>query len=284
MANSLLTPETAERFAGLELKSAGDYRVGPDAGSFIVLYGQGGAGKTTLAANACEIEPWKKGDPPNTFVLDAEGGADAISHLGDRVKVAEMYEYNQFKLVCDLVAQGKAPWKNLAFDNMSEVVNRCLASIAGNTDAPEIQEWGKMTREILYRTRQLRDAARKYGYNIFMLAWDADEKDDRGVLKKDLAFTPALRKEFPGIVTIVGHVRVLDNPNQRMLDFAPGPRTVSKFRRSADSAATKIPFQITYGLDKLPMADVLKTMKGGQDWPESKYAVAPRNAQPKQDS
>lgn len=250
-------------FAGLPIKTPADFNT-PESGAFFTVYGQGGAGKTTLVADVHKLG--------KTLHLDAEGGSEAISHLKDKLDIIEVLRYSHFDAVSRKLWAGGHGYKNVIVDNLCEIISLDLKAITGSgTDAPEIQEWGKMTRDILFATRQYRDMARQQGVNVFFLAWDSDEKDDRGVLKKDLAFTPALRKEYPGVVTVIAHVRVLDDPTKRMLDFAPGPRTVSKFRRSADSAATKVPFQITYGLDKLPIVDIIRTMRGEQEWPESKY-------------
>lgn len=230
------------------------------------MYGQGGAGKTTLAASAADSEYGAR-----YLHCDAEGGVSAVEDKSN-VEVVEIFKYADFKKLTDEVSKHDFPFKSIGFDNMVEIVGLCLEEITGNSrDQVEIQEWGKMTREILFRVRMLRDAARKNGVNVFLMAWDADEKDDRGVIKKDLAFTPALRKEYPGIVTVIGHVAVTNDPNKRMLNFAPSPRTVSKFRRAASSAAQKIPFQIYYGMDKLPMPDILAVLRGGKEWPASKY-------------
>lgn len=262
---SVITPG---EFAGLQIRKPNEMAHGTDAGYFFTLYGQGGSGKTTVAAEVYELG--------KTLLMDAEGGSEAVSHIKDpNLDIVEVFEYKQFNAMSQQLFSGQHDYKNVIVDNLVEVINLDLRQITGSgTKSPELQEWGTMTREILFKTRQYRDLARLQGVNVFFLAWDADEKDDRGILKKDLAFTPALRKEYPGVVTIIAHIRVLDDPTKRMLDFAPGPRTVSKFRRSADSAATKIPFQITYGLNNLPIVDVIRTMRGEQEWPSTRYAIA----------
>lgn len=266
---TVMTEGNAERkLAGFNIYKANELKDAA-AGFFFVLYGQGGAGKTTLAADAALLGP--------TLHLDMEGGADAISHRDD-VDVVPLYTWRDFEKMTDHLKKGDHGYTNIIVDNLVELVDMRLRSIAGNTDNIEIQEWGQMSRDVKYKTREYRDAiARKQGVNVFFLVWDADEKDDRGTIKKDLAFSPSLRKEFPGIVTIIGHVAVTNDPNRRMLNFAPGPKTVSKFRRSADSAAQEVPFNIYYGINNLPMADVIRTMKGElKKWPTSKYPAPER--------
>lgn len=258
----------ARKLGGIPLVRATDLQDVAE-GRFIVLYGQGGAGKTTLAGDACEIG--------ETLEIDCEGGGDVLRG-NKNTDIVPCYTWRDFEKVTEKLKQGEHGYKNIIVDNVSELVNLDLQRIAGK-DGPEIQEWGEMTRDILYKTREYRDSiARKQGVNVFFLAWDADEKDDKGVVKKDISFTPALRKEFPGVVTIIGHVGVLKDPNQRVLSFAPGPKTISKFRRARNVNATKIPFDIYYGLDNLPMADILRTMNGEQEWNSKRYPTPDRRA------
>jgi hypothetical protein len=203
--------------------------------------------------------------------IDAEGGTDAII---DRkgVEVVSVYNWNQYQSVTrELIQQKGSGYKTICVDNLSEIANLSLTKIAGPTQGPEIQEWGEMFREVRQKIREYRDLARLYGVNVIFCCWDADEKDDRGVMKKDLALSPALRKQVPGLTTIIGHVAVLDDPNARLLTFAAGPKTVAKFRRSRTAAAQKIPLQIRYSVDKLPLGDIIDVLKGGKEWDTKKY-------------
>ena len=234
----------------------------------MTLYGQGGAGKTTLAADLAKLGA--------TLHVDAEGGVEAISHRDD-LDFVELLSWKQFEILSKELQQGKHGYKNIIIDNLSELVTMCITQIAGPTDSPEIQEYGEMTRKINHHVRLYRDMARIQGINVIFIAWDADEKDDRGVLKKDLALTPSLRKTVPGVINVIGHVAVLDDPTKRMLNFAPGPRTVSKFRRAGNAQANEVPFQIVYDKDNLPLADVIKTVKGEQKWPATKYPAVQGN-------
>lgn len=261
--------EILRKLGGVEVRRLTGNVAASEEGAFIILYGQGGAGKTTLAASCLESE---FGSP--YLHIDAEGGLDAII---DRkgVEYVSIYNWVQFdNLTKELVREKGGGYKAICVDNLVEVYNLSLEKIAGKTDAPEIQEWGEAFREVRHKIREYRDLARKYGITVIMCAWDADEKDDRGVVKKDIALSPSLRKQVPGLTTIIGHVRVLDDPNMRMLDFASGPKTIAKFRRSRSANAQKIPFQIRYPVDKLPLGDIINVLRGGANWPTSKYPAA----------
>lgn len=258
-----MTKDNAETIAGLTIHKAGSRRY---QGVFMTLYAQGGGGKTTLAAELYKIG--------RTLYIDAEGGTDSIAHLQDEpnLDIVDVSDYKQFKRLGEKLKLDTEDYVNIVVDNLSEIIDLCEidVGIVGN-DAHDLQRYKLMTREIMRQVRLYRELSRIRGLNVIICAWDSDEKDDRGVLKKDLAFTPKLREEYPGICTIIGHVDVTNNPDLRRLNFAPGPKTVSKFKRSQDSAAMKIPYQIYYGINNLPLADIINTIKGKEDWPEKKY-------------
>lgn len=256
---TLTTDNAAQKIAGLQVRKSSEMRAN---GSFIVIYGQGGAGKTSLVAEVRKLG--------NTLLADTTKGADAISHLTD-IDCVELTKWADFDNLTKEVKKAEHGYVNIIIENVTELAEMDIARISGPVDQPEIQEWGQMTRDVLAKTREWRDIASAQGINVFFLAWDASERDERNVLKLELAFTPRLREAFPGVVTIIGHITVLNDPDKRLLTFAPGPKTVSKFRRAADAASRKVPYDIYYGLDNLPMADILRTMKGEQDWPDKKY-------------
>lgn len=260
---TILTPENATKMlAGLPIRKA--TRI--DRGIFMTLYGQGGSGKTTLSA-----ELYKVG---KTLLIDAEGGSDVLSDLEheSNLDIIDVKSYREFSSICDSLTRDLQGYENIIVDNLCEIIDLCEIhlGIIGN-DSHDLSKYKLMTREIMRRIRAFRELTRTRGINVIICCWDADEKDDRGVLKKDLAFTPALRKEYPGICTIIGHIKVLNNPEIRLLDFAPSPKSVSKFKRSRNAAAQAIPFEIYYSLKNLPLADIVSTIKAEGDWPEKKY-------------
>ncbi len=265
--------EVIAKLGGLSVKRLDGTVGASEEGMFTILYGQAGAGKTTLAAGAIESPDF--GMP--YLHVDAEGGIDAIIDRAG-VEYVSVYTWQQFENITkELIAKEGAGYKTICVDNLAEIYNMSLVKIAGKTDAPEIQEWGEAFREVRHKIREYRDLARKYGINVIFCCWDADEKDDRGVMKKDLALSPSLRKQVPGLTTIIGHIAVLDDPNMRLLSFASGPKTVAKFRRSQTAAAQKIPLQIRYNVKQLPMAAIINTLKGGAAWPSTWNAPAQPN-------
>lgn len=237
----------------------------------MALYGKAGSGKSTLASGAASAP---MGAP--VLFLDAEGGSRAVAHRPD-INVIDVASWKEIDDFTEVAKKNKdaLPWKTIVFDNMSEYLSLLVFSITGNSeDAPTQPEWGKVTLEFLTFVRTWRDISR-YGVNVIFIAWEDEEKDSIGRVKHNLHFTPKIRKEFPGMVDIIGYIEAVDrSPTQeRVVDFSTSSKTVSKFRRSQDEAALAIPFQVRYGLNVEPMADIINVLKEGKAWPTAKYTV-----------
>jgi len=241
-------------------------------GLFMGLYAQGGGGKTLLAGSVAELGA--------TCYIDAEGGSEVLDYRDEIIHYADAYSYQTFINIVNglvqLYKKGEEPFKNIIVDNMSELLDMAEDhyGIQGD-DKYDLQKYNLVKKDFLKRIRALRDIARQHDVNIILLLWDADEKDERGVLKKDLALTPKLREKFPGIVNIIGHISsVQGKPNMRQLSFEPSPKSVSKFRRSPTSSAMAVPYVIRYSYDKLPLPDIIRAIKGEKEWPKGRYETA----------
>ena len=258
---------TRDNFAKFKIRRASDMQWGV----CMALYGAAGSGKSSLAASAADSE-----DGSPLVFLDAEGGSRAIAHRDD-IEVIDVDSWKEIELFTRTAKSYSGfPWKTVVFDNMSEYLSMLNSLITGDGEAPSQPEWGKITLEFLSFIRTWRDLSKR-GINVIFIAWEDEEKDDIGRVKHNLNFTPKIRKEFPGMIDIIGYLAVVDKSatHERLLDFSPSSRTAAKFRRSQTEAALAIPFKIQYGIDKMPMSDILKVLKGGGKWPDKKYTVKP---------
>lgn len=266
-----------------------------------LLYSTAGAGKTTLAASAVDSI---YGAP--LLIIDAEGGARVVSHRAD-IDVVSITDINSAgasgfgwerikEVTNDLISSklrhisglsgrpedagaAPGPYKTVVIDNMSEMIDMCvrhvLRTISRNIEAkdrPDQNDWGKVTAEVLLFTRRMRDFARNSGCNVFFIAWEIADKNEQGqVIKNGLLFNPALARKIPGIVDMVGFLRVLSG-GERELTFEPSTRTDAKFRRNGTEVANQIPDVMRWkGKDNGPIVDMLNTFKGGVAFPAYKY-------------
>lgn len=264
-----MTVQEALKIGGVELRTN---KTTGMRGLIMALYSQGGAGKTLLAGSVAELGL--------SLYIDAEGGSEVLDYREEEIHYADCFSYLQFqKIVQGLVAlynRGEEPYKNIIVDNLSELLDMCedMHGIQGD-DRMDLQKYNLVKKEFLKRIRALRDIARKHDVNIILLLWDSDERDERKVLKKDLALTPKLREKLPGIINIIGHISAVSGkPDMRQLSFEPSPKSVSKFRRSPTSTAMAVPYVIEYSYDKLPLPDIIQAIKGEKEWPKNKYKTA----------
>ncbi len=262
-----MTTLTPSEFAGFEVKKASDTK---EDGYCILLYSRGGGGKTTFAAGADDDDA----DKPVMFI-DAEGGMKAVSDRPDidYIPVKDWREVKRLKEA--FIKEPDLPWKTIVLDNLSEIIQMSVIDIVGNAEDQVSQpKYGEMAREVLSLVRTLRDLSRYRGINVIIIAWDSIERDQAGKLKSTIEATPKLQKSLPGIVDIIGYISPIDgDPDHRKISFEPHSQTIAKFRRNRTDVASTIPLEIVYGLDNLPMSDILAALKRGKEWPEKKYTT-----------
>jgi len=225
----------------------------------ITLYGPAGHGKSTLAATAADST---YASP--VYFVDAEGGAEVLAHLN--VDYNPYYEWRDVeKFLRALKIETQIPWRTIVWDNLTELAAMNLRSIS---EEPTLPDFGIMTRNMLAFVREVRELSRRKSLNMIFTAWDVWEKSEElGGYRKDIQLTPALQRAYPGIVSIVGHLSI-NKKGQRILSFKPGPQTISKFRRTPDSLANRIPDELV----NPSLAPIFDTLLGGAPFPK-KYAL-----------
>lgn len=219
--------------------------------------------------------------------IDVENGTRSIKHLGKEpgFDVVRPSRYQGVdNILNELKTKKGAGYKGVMLDNCSELHMMIQRSVAGATDQPTQPEWGEINRIFLNMIEGFRDLAASTDMVVFLICWDVDDKQDGGKVKKHLMFTPQVQNLLPGKVDVIGHLSV--NVDQsRLLSFKQGPLTVSKFRRSLESNEAKIPLEVRFTREQRPFVDILDVIKGGKNWPSSKYPNpqqqrAPRPATP----
>lgn len=263
----VLTPPTFGKFGRFEVVSAATFQ---SSGAFMFLYARGGGGKTTLAASLHASDQ----DSP-VVIFDAEGGSKVVNDIPD----VQVIPVKTWKDLDDLEDQIKRtpvlPWKTIILDNESEFCQLCVNAVTGNEEDQVTQpEWGSVQRKMLAHVRFYRDLAAQRGINVIMICWDVTERDETNKLVAKLNFIPSLQKSLPGVVDIIGYIQGIDNdPDHRILDFSFSTKTDAKFRRNTSDAARSIPLKLVYGLDNLPLIDIMNSLKRGEKFPADKYQV-----------
>lgn len=257
-------PAKAAKFAGMDIRSS----LSPDYGFCGALYGSAGSGKTTLAGSIVNSD---YGTP--ALLVDAEGGADVVSHLEERgLSTIAPKDWSDIVNIGMQYKMGNRPYKSVIFDNLSEIQYMHIRSVVPEGQLPEIKHYNKNVADMVAWIRFWRDQARFHGINVVFVAWESFVKDENGILlKKGVQLRPKLAEQFPGIVNFVGYLYVEPKlPNWgRVLELTPDPKLDSKFRRSPESRAMQIPLKI----GNPDLGTILDVLKGGKDWPVEKHDI-----------
>lgn len=267
--DTIITPENADLlltdFGGLKLVSPSDMR--RKGGWNLTIFGPAGTGKTTVASTIAES---KMGG--TTVHVDVEGGTSVLAHLPPTYRIAEMTTWAQVnKFRNDCRAASQLPFTNVILDNMTEIADMHLQSLAVGREV-QLQDYKTNTATMLKFIRDWRDMARTKGINVIFIAWDDVEKSEEGaVIGRRVQFTPSLAKQYPYIVDNIGYLTVEPNPPKftRKISFVP-VRSDAKLRRAADDNSIHIPLELW----NPHIGALIDTVVGGMPW-DSKPFVKP---------
>lgn len=221
---TILTPENAReafmRFGGIDARPANEVKSGFKMG----IYGPGGAGKTTLAATACDSE---FGGPQ--LHLDARGNPHVVASRGSEVMSVPIDKFKDVEAVRkDIIKAlnaGTFPFKSISLDNVSDMNSMDLRDRYGEMTKVDWTDHSATTADVLNVVRNFSDIADIYGIHVFFIFWESPEdRELRGqkINRSELALNRALQNQVPGIINWMGRLYVMDdNRFTRCLDFRP---------------------------------------------------------------
>lgn len=177
----------------------------------MMVYGQAGMGKTTLALSA-----------PKPLLLDFDNGVKRVnmSHL-DGVDIVPVESWNDIK---QLVNEDLTPYETIVVDTIGKMMDFIIIYCCG-TRQPQIKDWGRINSEFTWFIRALSSLNK---HIVFVAHRDTRKEGDETV------FIPALReKSYNSIVTeldLLGYLEMRnENGNQhRTITFDPTSRNDGK--------------------------------------------------------
>ena len=177
----------------------------------MMLYGQAGFGKTTVALSA-----------PSPLLLDFDNGVKRVndSHL-QGVDIVQVTSWNDMK---ELMNENLSAYQSIVVDTIGKMMDFIISYKCG-TRQPQIRDWGGINQEFSWFVRCLSDLNKNI---IFVAHRDTRKEGD------DTVFVPALReKSYNSIVTeldLLGYMEMRNENGRvkRTITFDPTNRNDGK--------------------------------------------------------
>jgi len=162
----------------------------------MVVYGEGGVGKTTFAATA-----------PRPIIADCENGSKYFGLRGIESDVALIEKWDDMQEFMEIALTDK--YDTVVIDPIGELMEKLIAYMRNKADSKFVQRdgnptmagWGWLKSTMRTFLKTMRDS----GKHIVIVA-HVQEKDDEGRMIKRPMIATRLSEELVNLVDIVGYM------------------------------------------------------------------------------
>lgn len=167
----------------------------------MLVYGEGGVGKTTFASTA-----------PNPILADCEGGAKYFGLRGITMDVAPIETWSDIGEFVKMIRT--SPYNTIVIDPIGELMEKQKRFIIARKEPKNVQRdgsltmggWGTLKDNMRAIIKELRDC----GKHILIIAHVDEKTDEQRMVKRPLILTK-LSEEIINMVDVVGYMTQIRN-------------------------------------------------------------------------
>ena len=195
-----------------------------DRGISIIIYGDTGRGKTTLASTLPVGE---------TLIINTEAGLGPLLGTGHAFLNLNI-DFKQLERVYQDLRCKDHGYKNVVIDNISEMQDWMLRILyeGRKKNFPDLKEHGDTATKMKEYITLFRDLTTERGMNVIFNAWEYPaeiERTEGGVVTRMYPkLYPKITIDICGKVDAVGHLEVDDKTKIRSIRFAGTSKIMAK--------------------------------------------------------
>lgn len=170
----------------------------------ILIYGDSGTGKTTLAGSADEVPSMR----PVLFI-DIEGGTASLRNSYPEVETVRVTTWKEMQEVYNVLHDGEHGYKTVVLDSLTEIQKFNMYQIMSDVaqkrpdldpDVPSMREWGKNLEQIRRMVRGFRDLEM---HTIFTALNKTDKDQKTGLVTMKPSLSGKMADEVAAFLDIV---------------------------------------------------------------------------------
>ena len=198
----------------MKIYNTSDSQVKPSI--VMMVYGEGGVGKTTFGASA-----------PSPIIADCENGAKYFGLRGIKTNVALIEKWGDLKELLEFIKDPKNKIETIVIDPIGELMDKLKRYMIAIGDTKLVQKdgsptmagWGWMKKTMKDFIKILRDTNK----NVILVAHLEEVKDEERVIKRPKIETK-ISDDIVNMVDVVGYMTVIQDEGQakRIIIVDPG--------------------------------------------------------------
>jgi phage nucleotide-binding protein len=227
----------------------------------MLIYGDSGTGKTTLAGSADEVPAMR----PVLFV-DIEGGTESLRHSYPEVEQVRVTSWKEMQQVYDVLHSGEHEYSTVVLDSLSEIQKFNMYTIMNDMtqkrpdldpDVPRMREWGKNLEQMRKFVRGFRDLDM---HTIFTALNTTDKDQKTGLTTMKPQLSGKLANEVAAFLDIVVYYYVKQIGSDEDAEFKRLLLTQKTDSQVAKDRTGRLPMVI-----ESPTMKVIHELMGGNN-------------------